>query len=260
MSILSIFNALSASIFNDWKQGELLSNFGVNPNRTTIPQPPPRPERGFTPSPPIVPERGLTPQPMLPQGGGLTPAPLTPEQESFPQLTDEQIRQFSQPITSKGGEIEFEEPDKRYSIRKPKNIKGNSLFHETSPESINNLLATSDATGLNVSNDPDFALGQRGKGLLVELDKNKVFGDGGFARAIYKPSTEFVGENEFEIGAGTLSESKIKSITIKPGIKASPRFIRIIQRLKKGGWEVEKKEDGTTILRQPSTPTQGKGN
>jgi len=114
--------------------------------------------------------------------------------------------------------FELPEDIKKYAVRRPEHIEGESLYHETSPaEAFNLVIAHQDLIGLNVSNDPTYALGQSGKGVVIEYDKASVFGDRGFARVIRKPATDLVGEKEFEIGAGR--RGTVESILVKPGVK-----------------------------------------
>ncbi len=122
--------------------------------------------------------------------------------------------------------------DKSFAIRKPSQIGGDSLFHETSSNNAFSLIAAQqEGAGLNVANDINFALGQKGKGVIIEFDKKQVFGDRGFARIIMKPATQFVGEKEFELGTGTIiSPNKIKSVIIKQGVKTDTRLNKYLKR------------------------------
>jgi len=93
-----------------------------------------------------------------------------------------------------------------------------SLWHETGSYGLDSLMAYSDASGLNVSTDKSLALGQGGKGILVELSKDVLLGDRGSLRAIKKPGMEIVGQKEFELVGGSNKPGTIKSITIKTGV------------------------------------------
>lgn len=92
---------------------------------------------------------------------------------------------------------------------------GESLYHEKG--NLDFLNAYSDASGLNVSTDSYLALGQSGKGVLYEFDKEKLLGDRGSLRAIKKPATEVIGSKEFVLIGGAIHPNSIKSITIKKG-------------------------------------------
>ena len=116
------------------------------------------------------------------------------------------------PNTAKGGEIE------------------NSLWHETGSYGLESLMAYSDATGLNVSTNKDFALGQGGKGILVELNKEKLLGDRGSLAPIKKPGTPIAGQNEFRLVGGNNAPGTIKSITIKEGTPVSKVQKAILNR------------------------------
>ena len=138
----------------------------------------------------------------------------------------------SQTVFVEPQEAKLSSMEKPYAIRKSKNIGGESLFHETSSGSAYGLItASQEASGLNVSNDVHFALGQKGKGIVIEFDKNKVFGDRGFARIIKKPATDVVGEKEFELAQGTnISPNKIKSVTVKENAQVEPKLQRYLDK------------------------------
>lgn len=126
-----------------------------------------------------------------------------------------------------------------------------SLYHETSPSSASSMATSiADASGLNVSNDKVFALGQSGKGVIIEFDKNKLIKNygsyGSYLKPITKPGTEFVGQKEFQVLGGTITPDKVKSIIIKPDVKLSK-----IERMRMYRYFPEKEtlEDGTIILR-----------
>lgn len=119
---------------------------------------------------------------------------------------------------------------KPYNIRvtSGESIPSSSLFHET--KGVSDLLATGNATGLNVATDKTLALGQSGKGVVFELDAEKVLGDRGYLEKIKKPGTMFVGQKEFRILGGYTGQSKVKSITVKPGTTLSKVDKLILKR------------------------------
>lgn len=196
-----------------------------------------------TSTPPLQPEKLIPPfipqwteqliQTNIPVLEQLIPPQIPQWQEQYPIDTNQG---FNESILIDQNELgimnALELPDfiKRYAIRKAEHIEGNSLYHETSPENAFNLIyADQDISGLNVSNDPNFALGQKGKGIVIEMDKQSTFGDKGFSRVINKPSTPLIGEKEFELAQGT-KIGKIKSILIKPNIKLPPRIKMLFNR------------------------------
>lgn len=105
-----------------------------------------------------------------------------------------------------------------------------SLYHETNSQGLEYLMSYSDASGLNVSTDKNLALGQGGKGILVELNKDVLLGSRGSLTAIKKPGTDFVGQKEFRLVGGKNKPGTIKSITIKEGTPISKVQKAILNR------------------------------
>jgi hypothetical protein len=125
--------------------------------------------------------------------------------------------------------------------------EGQSIFHEKGDVGLINTRV--DASGLNVSTDKDLALGQSGKGVLFEFDRDKILGKRGVMRPIKKPGTDFVGQKEFEILGGEISPSAIKSVTIRSGTKISDMHNRLLKRLvKEGDFVSETLENGDVVL------------
>lgn len=84
-----------------------------------------------------------------------------------------------------------------------------SVFHETDPNTAFMFgRASGEKRGLNVATDLDFALGQKGKGAVVEFDADMLTG-----RVIKKPATSFVGKKEYEVFEGSFNPTGVKSIT-----------------------------------------------
>jgi len=177
-----------------------------------------------------------------------------PTKYEFPMAEQKPSLEMSQPTGE--GKVEYVKPDTKYPLRKSNNIEGDSFFHETSPERVRDLMG-GEGAGLNVSNDPLYALGQGGKGVIVEFDKKATMGDRGIARIIKKPSTRFVGEKEFELGLGT--NLNPKSITIKSGVKVDMFLKRLLHN---GQWDLVKLEDGSlkATRKALSQPTGGRTN
>lgn len=108
--------------------------------------------------------------------------------------------------------------------------EGKVLYHETGSQGLDYLMSYSDVSGLNVSTDKSLALGQGGKGILVELNKDVLLGDRGSLTSIKKPGTEVVGQKEFRLVGGQTKPGTIKSITIKEGTPISKVQKAILSR------------------------------
>jgi len=129
------------------------------------------------------------------------------------------------------------------NISQPTQGGGESLFHETDSESARLLTtASGDAMGLNVAIDKDLALGQTGKGVIIEFDKSKLLGDRGSLRGLEKPGSRLVGK-EFRVVGGQFSPDAVKSITIKPNTKLS----KLAKRGLQNRFTFKKQEDGSFI-------------
>lgn len=238
MSILAIFNSLASSVFADWQSNQNIANAGVNPmvdSRPQLPQAESFPQTNLP-----LPQEGFTPSPQQPYQGGFQGTPQMPESESFPQSNIP----------------EFEE-----TLRQPTvmDTGGESVFHETSGEQVKNLVTPIvDKTGLNVSLTPELALGQSGKGALIEFDKDILLGDRGSLRGIRKPGSAFVGQ-EFELVGGSGNPRAVKSFTLKEGIKfhKDPRYNKRIIRRILLDFNEEKQEDGSTKFIRKPTPSKG---
>jgi len=110
-----------------------------------------------------------------------------------------------------------------------------TLYHETGSNNLDQLIGIGDVNGLNVSTDRSLALGQGGKGILIEFNKDKLLGNG-YLKPIKKPGTGFTGQKEFEVRGGRTQPGSIKSITIKNGtpltrlqeVKLSRKYDRTI--------------------------------
>lgn len=63
-----------------------------------------------------------------------------------------------------------------------------TVWHQTDPQMAHDIVFSStDKTGLNVATTPELALGQKGKGALIEMETSQLAG-----RGINKPSSSFV--------------------------------------------------------------------
>ncbi len=121
------------------------------------------------------------------------------------------------------------------------------VYHETSITSLRDLMATGDASGLNVSDNPDLAIGQGGKGVKIEFDKSKLLGSRGSLGKIKKPGlplSESMGlGTEYRLIGGETGIDKISKITLEPGTKIDKVTQAILQRqfdskkLENGNWE-----------------------
>ena len=167
-------------------------------------------------------------------------------------------------------------------IGKPQPTEGKvseSLYHETSVSSLRDLMSTGDASGLNVSDNPNLALGQGGKGVKIEFDKSKLLGSRGSLGKIKKPGlplSESMGlGTEYRLIGGETGIDKISKITLEPGTKIDKVTQAILQRqfnakkLENGGWEftpklstqgkVTPQEEMVTLYHaSPNLPTEGK--
>jgi hypothetical protein len=89
--------------------------------------------------------------------------------------------------------------------------KSKVVYHETDPETAAMFgRAMVDKRGLNVATEEYLALGQKGKGAVVEFDTRGMEGVG-----IKKPATGFVGQKEYEIINSSDNPQNVKSITFK---------------------------------------------
>lgn len=152
------------------------------------------------------------------------------------------ISELGKPISPLAREVsKFKNPDEfvRSNIGKGKFKYGkDSVFHETSPESAEMFGgAIVDKTGLNVSSSSSLALGQKGKGAIVEFNKEALLGSRGSLQGLRKPSARFVGE-EFRLIGGSASPTSVTSITLKSGVSLSKRtqkeFSRFYNSVKLG--------------------------
>lgn len=151
-------------------------------------------------------------------------------------------------------------PNLQEASELPKEGGGVSLYHETGASGLRDLMAYGDATGLNVSTDKDFALGQSGKGITIEIDKDKLIPDTqgkpgqGYLRPIKKPGTPIAGQKEFSVLGGRTSPEMIKSITVKKGTALDPVSKAILNRT----FDKSVNENGDTIFTPKlSTPKEG---
>ena len=124
-------------------------------------------------------------------------------------------------------------------------LKEDSLYHETSlKEAVSFATAHQDKSGLNVASDVDFALGQTGKGAIVEFGTDSLKGDRGHLQGLKKPGSTFVGK-EFRLIGGTHTPASAKSITVKGDITDTNRTTA---RTIKNMFNSEVLSDGTTKL------------
>lgn len=124
---------------------------------------------------------------------------------------------------------------------------GESVFHETDPETARVLSnSTVDKTGLNVSTNPELALGQGGKGAIVEFDKQHLQDDRGSFITIQKPGivSGITEGKELRLIGGSQSPTTVKSVTLKPGVKLDKRT----ERTFKNFFNSKKLEDGSIKL------------
>lgn len=92
---------------------------------------------------------------------------------------------------------------------------GKTLFHETSPESAASIVSddmTNHARGVRttnlfVSDDPDLAIGQSGKGVRIEFDGSAVS-----AKLHNKPGTGIIGGNEYK--SDVMANNAIRRVTV----------------------------------------------
>lgn len=132
MSILSIFNSLASSVFNDWQQKDYMNRAGVTPNSVVgqpqLPQTgvfPPAPRQMMEPQagyPSQLPQEFQTPQESYPVSNEPQP------QETFP-VEEELIRSAYEPDMSKGGEIyrHYTTEEKAKLIEQTGEIRAGSL-------------------------------------------------------------------------------------------------------------------------------------
>ena len=120
---------------------------------------------------------------------------------------------------------------------------GESLWHETNQLQLGTT--NSDVTGLNVATDRDLALGQSGKGVLIEFNKSKLLGSAGQLQAIRKAANDVFGIKEFRVLGGRGDPSAVKSITISPTAQIPKEDMIRAKRLFPN---IQKLEDGTIIL------------
>lgn len=132
-----------------------------------------------------------------------------------------------------------------------------TLFHETDPtQALSFTRSVGDAvTGLNVASDPAYALGQGGKGALVEF--------GNLDRIGVQPVRAKPGAQMVEAATGTVPEYQItraaghtaelvKSITLRPDAELDYVARRLRDALPKQGWQVETLADGSTRYTNPA--------
>jgi len=166
--------------------------------------------------------------------------------------TSKQVK--PKPIT---GETQLVQEAKKYKDVKEfvnKNIGdkkfnhgGKSVFHETTPEGASDFGSNlMDKSGLNVSTTPELALGQKGKGAIVEFDKLHLQADRGSFTSIKKPGIikGITKGEELRLIGGSHSPTTVKSITLKPGIKLDKRTQREFQRF----YNFKTLEDGSIKL------------
>ncbi len=146
--------------------------------------------------------------------------PLAIRLKSGEVISDATAKLHSDIVTAKGINPD-DVVDVGYMEKPVANKMGESLWHETNSQGLEYLMSYSDASGLNVSTDKSLALGQGGKGILVELNKDVLLGDRGSLATIKKPGTDFVGQKEFRLIGGENKPGTIKSITIQKDIPIS---------------------------------------
>lgn len=135
-----------------------------------------------------------------------------------------------------------------------------SYYHETDPTNAMKLAqGITSKKGLNVASDEAFALGQGGKGAVVEFAQ-----DGFNTKPIKKPGTDFTGQKEFTVLNDATSPKSVKSITFKDASAESSINSRMLQKLTRiRGFERTVLDDGrikyvkATQSQPPkSTPTE----
>ena len=147
--------------------------------------------------------------------------------------------------------VTIETTEKKIPAEKKVEKEDESLFHETSPESARNLsMSNMDVHGLHVSTDISLALGQKGKGVIIEYFKNILLGNRGTLKKDPKPSSEFVGK-EFTVQGARVRPEAVKRIIIKKGTKMSPLEVKAFRnnfnykKLKNGDFVLTPKGKGT---------------
>ena len=136
--------------------------------------------------------------------------------------------------------------------------EGPSLYHETDLQSARNLVAGSQIiAGLNVSTDMNLAIGQTGKGVIIEFDEDviasKFKGTGAgypIKDPIIKPATDFLekfggGAKEFRIRENVRTEGieSVKRIYIKDGTAMD----KVSEKMYKNFFDFEEGKNGMLI-------------
>lgn len=136
-----------------------------------------------------------------------------PKKETKPTIPSE-LAQEARKYKSAEEFVKSRSPFKGYSIADE--FGATSLYHETDPNTAFNLVrASQDKRGLFVSADIDFALGQKGKGAIVEFEPHLFTGVKN-----KKPAQEFVektsGVKEIIIEQGGFDPTKsVRSVIFK---------------------------------------------
>ena len=163
------------------------------------------------------------------------------------QSRTEEAKKFKSAEEYADAKLNEKYPTNTYSL----SAKSPRLFHETNPETATMFArAYSDKRGLNVATDKDFALGQKGKGAVVEFDSTGMDG-----RPIKKPAAEFVGQKEFELLKGGENAENVVSITFKDAsIEKSVRPALLEQLVRGGKFERIEQPNGEIKYARNFTP------
>src|SRR6185312_11237672 len=121
------------------------------------------------------------------------------------------------------------------------------LYHETSPESAVAMgTAFTDLRGIHVTPHQELALGQGGKGAVVEFGNPDAL----TTERVARPGAGFVGENPDQrvLAGPPTGQQIIRSITFKPGANVRPYLAR---RLANMGWTAQRDATGATRFANP---------
>lgn len=139
------------------------------------------------------------------------------------------------------------------------------VFHETSLNDVEVFIPTggksTDLGDVFLSNSPNLARGQGGKGVLLEFDATNIPGAFDFGKPLAKEVAETSGEAEFVSRLSRQSDFKKNLISIRIESDAlvdkinARRMPRVLDKLEELGW-IKRQGDGFIEWRKPSA-TEG---